>query len=210
MHLLVPIKPLRLAKTRLLGAADRGVGKADAHAELVAAVAFDTILAARRARDVTGVVCVTSDPELTSSLQAEGIETIEDTPCDGLNAALRHGDECLRQRESVSRIGALQADLPALRSFELAAALTAAGANRAFCPDRQGTGTTLLLAEPGRPLDPEFGPDSAAAHADSGAKRLEGPWQTLRCDVDTEQDLELATQLGLGARTSARLAARNR
>jgi 2-phospho-L-lactate/phosphoenolpyruvate guanylyltransferase len=206
VHLLVPIKPLHLAKSRLLGAADRGAGRAGAHADLVAAVALDTVAAAQRTPGVDGVVVVTSDPELTESFTAEGIEVLPDTPAAGLNAALRHGDEQLRQRETVRRTGALQADLPALRVADLAAALDMAGGGRAFCPDRQGTGTTLLLAESGRPLDPRFGPGSATAHARSGAKSLEGPWESLRCDVDTEQDLELATKMGLGPRTSARLA----
>lgn len=209
VHLLVPVKPLRLAKTRLRGAADGGAGDPRAHTELVAAVAFDTVLAARQARGVTGVVVVTSDATLTRALASEGVHTVEDLPATGLNAALRHGDQQLRRR-GITRIGALQADLPALRPAELDEALAAAGGDRGFCPDRQGTGTTLLLAEPGHPLDPHFGPDSAAMHVDSGAKLLDGTWQSLRCDVDTEQDLALATGLGLGQHTRAVLAARQR
>ena len=204
VHLLVPVKPLRLAKSRLRGAADGGAGDPGAHAELVAAVALDTVLAARRAPGATEVVCVTSDPRLVRALAAEGVRTVEDVPASGLNAALRHGDEQLR-REGAARTGALQADLPALDPAELAAALAAAGGDRAFCPDRQGTGTTLLLGEPGRPLDPRFGPGSAEAHADSGAKELDGAWSTLRCDVDTAADLALAGDLGLGPRTRALL-----
>lgn len=206
MYLLVPIKPLRLAKSRLLGAGER----TDEHAELVAAVACDTVLAARRTPGVTDVVAVTSDRRLNRLLAAEGVETLADAPEAGLNAALRHGDRLLRQRASVVRTGALQADLPALRPSELGAALDAAGADRAYCPDRQGTGTTLLLAEPGRALAPRFGVGSATAHADTEAKCLDGPWPTLRCDVDTEHDLALARGLGLGPRTSQHLASRTR
>lgn len=209
VHLLVPVKPLRLAKTRLRGAADGGAGDPGAHAELVAAVAFDTVRAARRARGVTEVRCVTSDAALTRALASEGVRTVEDVPAAGLNPALRHGDEQLR-RDGVARVGALQADLPALHPDELDAALAAAGGDRAFCPDRQGTGTTLLLAEPGHPLDPRFGDRSAAAHADTGAKQLDGAWPSLRCDVDTAADLALAREIGLGPRTRALLAARGR
>lgn len=202
VHLLVPVKPLRLAKSRLRGAADGGAGDPGAHAQLVAAVAVDTVLAARRARGVTEVVCVTSDRALTRALASEGVRTVEDVPASGLNAALRHGDQQLR-REGAARTGALQADLPALDPEELAAALAAAGGDRAFCPDRQGTGTTLLLAGAGQPLDPRFGPGSAGAHAASEAKELDGTWSTLRCDVDTAADLALAADLGLGPRTRA-------
>jgi hypothetical protein len=99
----------------------------------------------------------------------------------GLNEAYRHGATLLGRH-----VGALQADLPALRPAELAAAIAAADGKRAFVPDRQGTGTTLLIAAPGEPLDPRFGVGSAAAHRSSGAIELIGDWPTLRCDVDTE------------------------
>jgi 2-phospho-L-lactate/phosphoenolpyruvate guanylyltransferase len=201
-HLLVPIKPLHLAKSRLLGAADGGARRRDAHEDLVTAVAWDTVTAARQAAGVAEVVVVTSDPTLTVALGAEGIEVLADAPAAGLNAALRHGDEVLRRRDPTARVGALQADLPALRAEELAAALTAAGADRAFCADRHGTGTTLLLAERGTALGPRFGPGSAAAHTESGARALRGEWPSLRCDVDTEADLAQAMRLGLGRRTA--------
>lgn len=204
-HLLVPIKPLHLAKSRLLGAADHGAGRPQAHASLVTAVALDTVSAALHARGVGAVLVVTSDPELTDAFGAAGVEVLPDSPASGLNAALRHGDSVLRRRAPGVRVGALQADLPALRADELDAALEAAGTRRAFCPDRQGSGTTLLLAEPDRPLDPRFGPASATAHGDSGAGLLEGPWESLRCDVDTEEDLHTAEELGVGPHTRARL-----
>lgn len=199
VHLLVPLKPLARAKSRLL--ADRGVA---GHFELVTAMALDTVAAARRARGVAGVVVVSSDPALTAAFTGLGVEVLPDDPADGLNAALRHGDEVLRARGAF-RVGALQADLPALRSGELGWALRAAGTDRSFCPDLPGDGTTLLLAEPGLALDPRFGPGSAEAHSESGAKTLLGPWESLRRDVDVEADLTSAKAFGLGPRTTARL-----
>lgn len=199
VHLLVPLKPLHLAKTRLL--ADRAP---DGHIELVAAMALDTVTAARRAPGVSGVVVVSSDPVLTGELTAIGVEVLPDAPGAGLNAALRHGDALLRSR-GVRRLGALQADLPALRPAELGAVLDAAGTDRSFCPDLPGTGTTLLLAEPRLPLDPRFGADSAAEHARSGAKTLLGPWESVRRDVDTTADLAAAAALGLGPRSARQL-----
>lgn len=207
VHLLVPMKPLALAKTRLRARGRSGDEPSTScrHEELVLAVARDTIAAARRPERVRGVVAVTSDPQLTEALHADGIEVLPDTPDAGLNAALGHGERILRSRPGVVRTGALLADLPALRSHDLAAALDAAGDERAFCADRHSTGTTLLLAESGRPLDPRFGPESARAHATSGAKELDGPWDSLRCDVDTGHDLSLAARLGLGTNTAALL-----
>lgn len=203
VQLLVPIKPLHRAKSRLLGALDGNATHSRRHAELVTAVALDTVTAAARATRVAAVVVVTSDAELAERFAAKGVEVVADTPREGLNEALRHGEQVLRARGPGARVGALQADLPALHSHELDAALLASGGGRAFCPDRHGTGTTLLVADRSAPLDPHFGPRSAARHESSGAVALRGKWASLRCDVDTDADLRRATELGLGAHTRA-------
>lgn len=198
LDLVVPVKRLDRAKSRLVGAADGGIGDRRAHADLVVALALDTITAAAGADGVRDVVVVTSDPMLTAVLRTEGIRCVPEAE-PGLNEAYRHGASMLGRH-----VGALQADLPALRSAELAAAITAADGKRAFCPDRQGTGTTLLISAPGEPLDPRFGVGSAQAHRESGAIELIGDWPSLRCDVDTEADLAIAAELGLGPRTEQR------
>ncbi len=191
VDLVVPVKALERAKSRLVGT------RLDRPA-LALAFALDTIAAALPA--VRRVLAVTSDPWVAAELRVLGVDSVPGP--EGLNESLRFGFEVLRSRDARSVVGALQADLPALRTAELAAALVAAH-GRAFCPDRQGTGTTLLLSSPGGELAPAFGVGSAAAHTASGAAPLLGPWPSLRHDVDTAEDLRLAADLGLGARTSA-------
>ncbi|WP_086825479.1 2-phospho-L-lactate guanylyltransferase [Allokutzneria sp. NRRL B-24872] len=207
VDLVVPVKSLHRAKSRLLGAADRGRRDPGAHAALALALALDTLTAAASAPGVRRVVAVTSDAEVASAVREIGVESVPDVPDGGLNAALRHGARLLREADATARIGALQADLPALRAAELGAAIAASDGGRAHCPDRQGTGTTLLLARATEELDPHFGPGSSAAHTTSGARALLGDWPSLRCDVDTEEDLTIATALGLGRHTSGRLCA---
>ncbi|QGK71090.1 2-phospho-L-lactate guanylyltransferase [Allosaccharopolyspora coralli] len=197
VQLLVPIKPLSLAKSRLTGLSLRG----GAHADLVLACARDTVAAARAADGVADVAVVTTDPAVAAAFEADGVPVVPELSRQGLNAALLDAETGLRDR--AERLGALQADLPALRPSELAGALRRAGDDRAFCADRHGTGTTLLLAAPGERLTPAFGAGSAGAHLDSGAKPLDGPWESLRCDVDTAVDLAAAAALGLGPRTRA-------
>jgi 2-phospho-L-lactate guanylyltransferase len=198
LDLVVPVKRLDRAKSRLVGAADGGIGDRVAHEDLVVALALDTITAAANTDGVRDVVVVTSDPMLTAVLRTEGIRCVPEAE-PGLNEAYRHGATVLGRH-----VGALQADLPALRSAELAAAIAAADGKRAFVPDRQGTGTTLLIGAPDEPLDPRFGVGSAGAHRSSGAIELIGDWPSLRCDVDTEADLAIAAELGLGPRTAQR------
>jgi 2-phospho-L-lactate guanylyltransferase len=120
---------------------------------------------------------------------------------------LRHGESVLRRDDPAAIIGALQADLPALRSEDVTAALAEAAGRRAFTADRQGTGTTLLLSAPGGSLDPRFGVGSAFAHTQSGAVALQLEAESLRSDVDTAGDLTHACSIGVGKHTAVILGA---
>ena len=71
---MVPVKPLYAAKSRLRGAADRGVGDPDAHAALALALAHDTVAAVRAATAVRRLLVVTSDPVVAAELAAVGVE----------------------------------------------------------------------------------------------------------------------------------------
>lgn len=210
MHVavLVPVKPLARAKTRLRGAADGGAGSPQAHARLVLALARDTLAAASSAADVTRVVAICSDAVVCDALTGDGVETIPDGPDGGLNAAVRHGAAVLRAAHPATAVAALPGDLPALRPEELDCALRdgLAIGGPVFCADRSGLGSTLLLTPPGQPPEPRFGPGSAAAHRAAGARELPGCRPGLRCDVDTVDDLAVARELGLGRCTRAALA----
>jgi len=195
VDLVIPVKPLHSAKTRLRGAAAE-------HAGLVLAMLLDTVTAATKAGRV---LVITSDAEVRAAVRELGAECAGEGAGTGLNAALRHGESLLRKDNPRATVAALQGDLPALRAEDLAGALAEANGRRAFCADRHGTGTSLLISAPGAPLHPSFGLGSAAAHAASGAVPLSGEWPSLRCDVDTAADLDTATTLGLGSHTSALL-----
>jgi 2-phospho-L-lactate guanylyltransferase len=200
---LVPIKRLELAKTRLRPALD----PAD-HRALVLAMARDTIAAVAASTVVDQLAVITSDPAATGAGEDLGAAVVDDGP--ELNAALRDGARRLR----TGAVAALPADLPALRPQELTAALVvaeqhlAAGAPQCFLADRHRIGTTLLAAATAAALVPRFGADSANAHARSGAVELSGDWPGLRLDVDTVADLADAAALGLGPASTAVLARR--
>lgn len=186
---MVPVKTLPTPKSRLLSAS----ADADAHHRLVAAMRADTLAAARAADGVARLIIVTDRPGLPDAL-------VQRRP--GLNPALTEAAEHAARRWPADAVAALVGDLPALRPTELAAALaSAAGHRRSFVPDAGGTGTTLLAAGPGTPLAPAFGAGSAARHGAAAAALDAGPG--LRCDVDTEADLQAAVAIGLGPATAA-------
>ncbi len=214
VDLVIPVKPLVKAKSRLRGAADGGIGEPRAHARLAMALARDTINAARAAHAVRRLLVVSSDPVVAAELGVFGIEVVPDGPVTGLNPAYDRGAAVLREHDPAAAVAALQADLPALRPAELddavgaALALFAAGARRACVADAEGTGSTLVTAAPGVPWQSSFGEGSFERHLALGCTALEIPdASTLRRDVDTADQLDAARALGLGPRTAAVLGA---
>lgn len=191
LTLLIPVKPLTTAKSRLRGAVPE-----PRHAELVLAMLRDTVCAALAARTAPRIVVVSVDPTVAAALRHEDVRVLDDEPGPDLNTALCHAAATIR-----GPVGVLQADLPALRTADLDAAVTEAAGARAYCADRHATGTTLLLAGPGR-LRPAFGPHSARAHRAGGALEVATGADSLRCDVDTWADLTVARDLGPGRWTS--------
>ncbi|WP_371545516.1 MULTISPECIES: 2-phospho-L-lactate guanylyltransferase [unclassified Streptomyces] len=198
--LVIPLKPLARAKSRLADTAGDGLRPG-----LALAFAQDTVAAALACAAVRDVAVVTDDALAGRELAALGARIVTHEPPGGLNVALAHGSSAVRARTPESAVAALNADLPALRPPELARVLEAAAEfPRAFLPDAAAIGTTLLAAIPGRELLPAFGTDSRARHRSSGAMelRLAGV-DSVRQDVDTGDDLRAALALGVGPRTAA-------
>ncbi|MFE9309763.1 2-phospho-L-lactate guanylyltransferase [Streptomyces sp. NPDC006706] len=198
--LVIPLKPLTRAKSRLSDTAGDGVRPG-----LALAFAVDTVAAALACPAVADVAVVTDDAEAGRELAALGARIVADEPRAGLNAALAHGAAVVRAARPRSPVAALNADLPALRPMELARVLEAAAQfPRAFLADSAAIGTTLLAASPGHPLLPAFGADSRARHRASGAVELSlQAVESVRRDVDTGHDLRAALALGVGPRTAA-------
>jgi 2-phospho-L-lactate guanylyltransferase len=197
--LVVPVKPLARAKSRL-------AGPAGPHREQLAlAIATDTVSAVLRSSRVRGVVVVTDDPVAAAELAALGAVVVADEPDSGLNPALVHGAAQARLLAPDSGVGALSADLPALRAAELDRALdAAAAASNAFMPDAAGIGTTLYTARPGATFSPVFGTESRARHRERGVYELAlDDVPSVRRDVDTIDDLRAALALGVGPRTAS-------
>jgi 2-phospho-L-lactate guanylyltransferase len=197
--LVVPVKRLEVAKTRLGPPYDR------VRQDLALAFALDTVVAALSCPVVAGVVVVTDDARAASALAAVGSVVVPDEPDAGLNPALAHGARTAARSHPGSGTGALSADLPALRPRDLGSALARAAAHAAaFVRDTDGAGTTLVTARAPGDLRPLFGPDSARRHADAGHEEVRGAdLDSLRRDVDTVDDLAAARRLGLGPHTTA-------
>jgi 2-phospho-L-lactate/phosphoenolpyruvate guanylyltransferase len=195
--LLVPVKRLEIAKTRLALAKH-------ARVELALAMACDTVSAALAAASVAEVVVITDDPRATHALTALGARVVADLPDAGLNPALVHGASVA----AGPSVAALASDLPALQAVDLDAMLRgAAGHLLAVVADVSGSGTTLLAARRTGEFTPAFGVESLVAHVSAGATDLTADAaMSVRQDVDTVDALRAATVLGVGPATAAVLA----
>ena len=197
--IVVPVKRPEHAKTRLSDA----VG--DLRPTMARAFAADTVAAALECPSVAQVVVVTDDADAAEVAREQGAVVVPDSPDAGLNAALRHGADEARRRLPAAGVAAVAADLPALRSDELARVLaTAADHRTSFLADAAGIGTTLYAVGAGVEFAPRFGGRSRAAHRAAGAVELDlDDVPSVRRDIDTPVDLWDAMRLGLGTHSES-------
>ncbi|MGD9954722.1 MAG: 2-phospho-L-lactate guanylyltransferase [Candidatus Nanopelagicales bacterium] len=195
----VPVKPLANAKSRL--AVDD-----DERADLALAFALDAVGALVGCPLVDDVVVVTTDPRVAADMRPLGVRIARDDGV-GLDRAIRSGVRAVPARRAVAVV---PGDLPCLRPDDVGTVLRAALAQGgAFVPDLAGTGTTFVVQAAGSPVRTRYGDGSADRHRALGLHGLADAPVRARHDVDTLDDLRSAAGLGLGARTSAVLAARD-
>lgn len=194
--LVVPVKTLTLAKSRLTGFAD------DVRRDLVSAFALDAVAAAMSCPGVGSVAVVTDEPELAGLVRGLGCEVLPDEGAGDLNRALHHAVLALGHGGPVA---AMLGDLPCLRPADLEQALGAVQ-DKGFVADAEGTGTTLVAVRDATTFASYFGAGSRAAHLAAGMAEITLEVPSLRRDVDTADDLTVARLLGVGPRTADVLA----
>ncbi len=188
--LVVPVKTLTRAKSRLTGFTD------DVRRDLVAAFALDTVGAALACPVVRCVTVVTDEPDLAGLARSLGCTVLPDEGAGDLNRAL---GAAVRDLPS-GPVAAMLGDLPSLLSSELEQALVSVQDN-GFVADADGTGTTLVAIRERESFRSRFGIGSRVAHLALGLTEVTLDVPTLRRDVDTAADLSIAQSLGVGPRT---------
>ena len=200
------------AKTRLGDHPDR--------ARLADAFALDTVSALLAASSIARVCVVTADELIAARMLQLGAVVIPedsgraarqragDALPDPLNWAIVQGVAAAHEAWPALNVAVVTGDLPALRVADIETALAlAADHERSMIPDREGAGTTTLLALAGVEVTPRFGRGSRAAHEAAGHIPLDIPSAaSIRRDVDTVDNLADALHLGVGAHTSALVA----
>lgn len=191
---LVPVKPLHRAKTRLAAVPP------ERRRLLARAFVLDTVTAALAARRTGAVLVVTDDPDLARDVVEVGASVVPDGVGGDLNGSLVQAAAEAARRWPGLRPAALCADLPALDAATLDDALGQVDPGPAVVADHVGTGTTLYTAAL-EEFRPRFGPGSLARHVEEGAAELT-VGDRLRQDVDEPEDLDRVEALGVGPHTA--------
>ena len=198
--LLVPVKPLARAKTRLRNQSVDGVE------DLVLAMACDVLAAALAAPEVGDVVVISNDQRVRRAATELGARAVLDRPDAGLNASLHAAVTDLEaDGQTLGAVICQPADCPAVTPQDFSALVAAEHGTpqKLFVSDVQGSGTTSLLSR-SPTLVTHYGIGSASAHRADGFVELRGPeWRRLSRDVDTPEDLRAALRLGAGRHTTA-------
>jgi 2-phospho-L-lactate guanylyltransferase len=173
-HVLVPLKRLDLAKTRLAASLT-----AEERVKLMRGL-LDGVLLAVRAADVGPVTVVTGEP-------LDGVDVFDDRGLpwnDALEAAMREV-----VREEIATI--VSADLPLLRAEEVRALVEATPAHGIAIARALDGGTNAVSMRPSALVRTHFGePRSAAVHAALGVETVVLDLPGLAFDVDTPADLQ--------------------
>jgi 2-phospho-L-lactate/phosphoenolpyruvate guanylyltransferase len=188
---IVPVKKLAAAKSRLapaLSAKER---------RLLARRLLDhTLKVLRNLNGIEGIIVVSKDRAALAAAGKSGAQFVPEGKCDGLNRALaRAVKEAVRR--GAEAILVLPADLPLLRTRDLAQAVRLARRRRfvVIAPDRGEEGTNLLYFSPPGIIKFSFGERSFKKHLQS-ARRKKIRVSVLRTldlaqDIDRPEDLSI-------------------
>jgi FO synthase len=187
----VPVKRLAQAKQRLSAALG------EAREEFAYALACRTLDVLCGAELLAGIIVVTPDPRVAAAARCRGALVVNDADSSLNHACVLGLNAAARQAASVAVL--LPSDLATLTAQALARLIEEYARLRAHQPSaialvrcKEGTGTNLVVLEPGASFQPSFGPDSFSRHVrEAGPHAHELCEPTVSFDIDTLGDLEV-------------------
>jgi 2-phospho-L-lactate guanylyltransferase len=188
---IVPVKPLRRAKSRLssvLGAEER--------LELSREMLNRVLEALARVPEIERTLLVSRDSEAMALARHHGARTLSERPPIDLNQALQQATRAA-VGSGASAVLVVPADLPLVTADDLRQLVTLAESPPVvvIAPDRRQAGTNALLSSPAGLIEYAFGPSSFDRHR---ALALAAGARVLVCDrPGLALDLDLPEDLGL-------------
>ena len=195
---IVPVKPLRRAKSRLspvLGGEERLALSREMLNRVLAALA--------RIPDIERTLLVSRDSEAMALARQHGARTLSERPPIDLNQALQQATRAALG-SGASAVLVVPADLPLVTTEDLQhlLALGAAPPVVVLAPDRHGSGTNALMVSPAGLIEYAFGPSSFDRHRmlalASGSRVAVCDRPGLALDLDLPEDLGLLREASGG------------
>lgn len=194
---IVPVKPLRRAKSRLAG-----VLSAEERSALSRRLLAHTLSVLGRVPKIGRVLVVSRDPQALAVARKMGAMSMTEPAPGELNRALRRASR-MATAQGATGVLVVPADLPMLDSTALEAVLARAEPPPVVivAPDRRHRGTNALFLSPPGLIEYEFGPQSFRKHTQraraAGARLEVCEVASLGLDVDTPEDLDALTASGI-------------
>jgi 2-phospho-L-lactate/phosphoenolpyruvate guanylyltransferase len=192
---ILPVKPLRLGKSRL-----GGVLEAEERFKLNQNLLENSLKVLTAVPEIERVLVISRDPQVLALAREFKACTLQESGAHGLNTALNKATRLARSF-SVQSVLAVPADLPLINVVDIQELLMLAVHPPVvvIAPDRHRIGTNALVVNPLGALRYAFGRDSFNTHCQDALcseVRLEvAELPRLAVDLDTPDDLEYLKKL---------------
>ncbi len=192
---IVPVKPLRLGKSRLSGVLS------DSERTVLNRIFLEqTLDVLRNTSVITQTLVVSRDPAALAIAREYGARTVLEDGTPNLNSALTRAT-ILAKNYATRGVLVLPADLPLITTDDLLDFL--GHVNKSPCvvitPDRNKNGTNALLMSPGGLINYVFGQGSFDRHCElaknAGARLEIVRNNNIELDLDTPDDLALLKRI---------------
>lgn len=187
----VPVKPLRIGKSRLANALTE-----DARLALNHFLLSNTLRKLKSVPEIEHVLVISRDPQALTLARSFGARTVQENGAPHLNVALERAMLVLKQHTTIGAL-IVPADLPLLEPEDIRKILSVAQNPPVvgIVPDRHHEGTNALLVCPVGLIPFSFGPDSFSRHCElaraAGARLEVLELESLAVDVDLPEDMML-------------------
>lgn len=187
----IPVKPLRLAKSRLAK-----VLSPEQRQRFAEAMFKHVLGVARSVPQITGTLVISRDNRALAVAREFGAKTIQETGTPELNNALMRATRVVAGWRS-DGILILPADLPLVQPEDVSGMLKMGGYNEpsvVIATDRNRDGTNAMLLRPPGIIRYAYGPGSFQRHSmlarEAGAEVYEYESERLMQDIDLPEDVE--------------------
>ena len=190
LWVIVPVKPLRTAKSRL-----STVMTSDERYDFAGGMLRQLLHVVMQTSRLSGAIVISKDPKALSVARDAGAKTIRETGNSSLNIALQKATEVVRSW-GADQVMILPADVPFITTHDLNEMIELGREYNTvvIAPDFHKDGTNGMLSYPPGIIEYQYGTESFHKHKQSalaaGAKVHVYESPTINLDIDVPGDLD--------------------